>query len=452
MDGFEVRTKFKNSLQFRLSAWLLLAIFGVALAAGVFSFVFAFEEANELQDEQLTQIAALMDHDHLPNRPGERPGNVPMADPDSLIVVQALPGPGVPVPASTRPALDLPFELPDGIQTVTLRGEDWRLFVTSANNGPRVGVAQRTAARDEIARDSALRTLMPFVILIPVLLVLVGDLVRKMFRPVAHLALELDGRPEHDLREINGNHLPSEIRPFVAAINLLLSRVAQSMAGQRRFVADAAHELRSPLTALSLQAERLAVAEMSSEAKERFSILQSGLQRTRVLVDQLLTLARLQEFDKENLARTSAHAVLRQVIEELMPLAQAKQIDLGVVGDLDAQIAASSGDLKMLVKNLVENAIRYSPKGGRVDLSVYTTQAHVVLQVDDTGPGIPPSERDRVFDPFYRVLGNDEAGSGLGLAIVKTIALRHAAEISLGQSSMPQGIAGLRVTVKFPIA
>ena len=224
------------------------------------------------------------------------------------------------------------------------------------------------------------------------------------------------------------------------------------MAGQRRFVADAAHELRSPLTALSLQAERLAVAEMSSEAKERFSILQSGLQRTRVLVDQLLTLARLQELDKENLARTSAHAVLRQVIEELMPLAQAKQIDLGVVGDLDADIAASSGDLKTLVKNLVENAIRYSPKGGRVDLSVYTTQAHVVLQVDDTGPGIPPSERDRVFDPFYRVLGNDEAGSGLGLAIVKTIALRHAAEISLGQSSMPQGIAGLRVTVKFPIA
>lgn len=451
MDGFQVDARLKESLQFRLSAWFLLVILGTAVAAGALSFAFAFDEAIDLQDDQLTQIAALMDPDHLPGLPSDTRKDVPIEDRESLVFVQLLPQPGVQSPVATKGTLALPPDLPEGLQTITVQNEGWRLFVTPQGTGSRIVVGQRNAVRDEIARKGALITLLPILVLIPVLLLLVGNLIRKMFKPVTHLAVELDGRSEHDLREINGAGLPSEIRPFVTAINLLLSRVAHSVAMQRRFVADAAHELRSPLTALSLQAERLEAAQMSAEAKERLGVLRSGLHRTRLLVEQLLTLARLQEPVDGHGARASALDVFRQVIEDLMPLAEAKRIDLGVVGDLDAEIAIPIADLKTLVKNLVENAIRFTPQGGRVDLSVHPMNDHVILQVDDTGPGIPVKERDRVFDPFYRVLGSDEPGSGLGLSIVKSIAARHAAEINLGNSGESAGSFGLRVTIKFPL-
>ena len=304
--------------------------------------------------------------------------------------------------------------------------------------------------RDEIARESALRTLIPFAILVPILLFLVGGVIRKMFKPLKKMASDLDQRSEQDLREIADTQLPAEIHPFVVAINRLLSRVTQSMAMQRRFVADAAHELRSPLTALSLQAERLEAADMSPQARERLASLRNGIQRTRSLLAQLLTLARVQESSHGQSEKVSVQHVFRQVLEDLMPLADAKNIDLGVVSEVDANVMAQEMDLKTLVKNLVGNAICYTPDGGQVNLSVRTSDSSVILQVDDTGPGIPEEERDRVFDPFYRVLGNEEMGSGLGLSIVQTIANRIGAEISLGYSN-EQTRSGLCVRVAFTV-
>ena len=448
MDGLQ--GKIRQSLQFRLSAWLSLVILVVATAAGVFSFVSAFQEAIELQDDQLRQMAALINRQHLPVTHTKSQENVPDFDPESRVVVQLLrqPDSQAPEPAGELPGL--PVNLPDDIQTVTVHHLSWRLFVKTLDSGSRIAVGQRTAVRDETARDTALRTLMPFVILIPILLLLVGDLIRKMFKPLKKVASDLDQRSEQDLREITGTHLPSEIRPFVVAINRLLSRVAQSVAMQRRFVADAAHELRSPLTALSLQAERLEAADMSVEARERLVSLRNGIQRTRGLLDQLLTLARVQGTSHAQSETVSVQHVFRQVLEDLMPLAAAKNIDLGVIGEEDANVAAQEVDLKTLVKNLVGNAIRYTPDGGQIDLSVRTSESSVILQVDDTGPGIPAEERDRVFDPFYRVLGNDDMGSGLGLSIVQTIANRFGAKVGLGYSNM-QTESGLCVTVTFPV-
>lgn len=450
MDGFQ--GKISQSLQFRLSAWLSLTIAGIALAAGIFSFVSAFHEANELQDDQLRQLAALINRHDFPAAPAGNRGNGSDTDAEARVIVQALPRPGVPPSASGNGALELPADLPDGIQTVTVRHEPWRLFVRSMNSGIRIVVGQQTAVRDEIARDSAFRTLMPFVILIPILLLLVGHLVRQMFKPLKQLASSLDHRAEHDWRAVSDAHVPSEIRPFVVAINRLLARVAQSLALQRRFVADAAHELRSPLTALSLQAERLEAADMPVQARERLATLRNGLQRTRMLLDQLLTLARAQEPASGPAPTVSVRHVLRQVLEDMMPLAEAKQIDLGMVDESDARIAVQETELKTLIKNLIENAIRYTPQGGRVDLSVQTHATHVLLLVEDTGPGIPEHERERVFDPFYRVLGNDETGSGLGLSIVKTIAARIGADIGLGHAGTPENRCGLRVTVRFAAA
>ena len=447
MDGKQ--GKMKQSLQFRLSVWLALVIFGVALAAGVFSFYAAFHEANELQDDQLDQMADLVNRHQIGAMPLAPRKKVSDTDSELRVIVQSLPAPGALTHDASAAALVLPSDLPEGIQTVTVNTEAWRVFVKTLDSGARIAASQRTAVRDEIARESALRTLTPFLILIPILLLLVGDLIRKMFRPLKLLALDLDQRSEQDLRHLSETRLPSEISPFVVAINRLLSRVAQSLALQRRFVADAAHELRSPLTALSLQAEQLEAADMSTLARERLGTLKNGLKRTQMLLNQLLAFARAQQPAATQFPSVSIQHVFRKVLEDLMPLAEAKQIDLGVVGESDASIAIQEADLTMLVKNLVENAIRYTPAGGQVDLSVQSSPGQVSLVVDDTGPGISENERERVFDPFYRVLGNEEAGSGLGLSIVKTIADRVGAKVTLGAVRSEVNAPGLRVRVTF---
>ncbi len=320
------------------------------------------------------------------------------------------------------------------------------MLIRTLANGERIAVAQETGARDEIARNSALRTLMPFLILVPILLLIVADLVRKIFRPIALLSTEIDQRAERELHPIEKSHLPVEVRPFVVAINRLLNRVAQAMATQRRFVADAAHELRSPLTAMSLQAERLAEADMSDLARGRLATLRRGIERGRNLLDQLLTLAKAQAALDPPKSSVSVQRIYRRVLEDLLALAQAKHIDIGVEGDCDAQVLVNEIDLIILVKNLVDNAIRYTPDGGRVDLSVTTVDYRATLRIKDSGPGIPAEEHARVFDPFYRALGSDQVGSGLGLSIVKAIADRIGAQISLAAGD-ESNQSGLCVTV-----
>ncbi|MDD2809355.1 ATP-binding protein [Rhodoferax sp.] len=451
MDGSQVQIG--QSLQARLAVWMTGVISGFALIAGLISFGSSYQEANDLQDDQLLQIA-LLSSNHFLNPPTQDvDAKANLNDPDSRVILQFLPPAGnaksVSDGVSSEPVLKLPNGLPEGIQTLTVNNETWRIMVKTLDNGARVVVGQKTAVRDEIARDSALRTLLPFIVLIPILLLLVSALIRRMFKPVKQLALDLDQRDPQDLREVADDHVPSEIHPFVIAINRLLSRVAQSMAVQRRFLADAAHELRSPLTALSLQAERLASSDLSIQARQRLDALQSGLQRSRQLLDQLLALARAQESVNDQAATVSVRRIAHQVMEDLMPIAQAKNIDLGMVGEKDAELRVSEIDLKTLIKNLLDNAIHYTPTDGKIDLHIKSFMSKTILQIEDTGPGIPEEERERVFDPFYRILGNDEVGSGLGLSIVKTIADRIGAVITLGYVR-GEAKTGLSVSVEFP--
>jgi two-component system, OmpR family, sensor kinase len=447
MDG--IQGQLKNSLQFKLSAWLAVVIVGVALAAGVFSFGTAFQEANELQDDQLRQIAALVHKQHLPTTQPADTTETTDLDSESLVVLQVLVDSGAQAPTDSGKYIPFPTSLNDGIQSVTVNEQSWRVVVKTLDDGARIVIGQQTSVRDEIARDSALRTLLPFVILIPILLLLVGELIRQMLKPVKDLAHEVDSRSQEDLRELSEIHIPNEIKPFVTAINSLLRRVEQSMSNQRRFLADAAHELKTPMTALALQAERLEASDMSEQAHERLIALKGGLGRSRQLLDQLLSLARAQGATKDPLRDVSVRTIYRRVMEDLMPLAQAKNIDLGMIGERDYAVLATEVDLRILIKNLVDNAIRYTPAGGKIDLTLRNTAGRTILQVEDTGPGIPEEERTRVFDPFYRVLGNDEVGSGLGLSIVQTIALRLGAIIEVAYSDSAKNI-GLRVTISFP--
>jgi two-component system OmpR family sensor kinase len=433
MDGFKKRLS--DSVQVRLSVALSLAILLVAVLAGLFAFVSALDEAHEMQDETLRQVAVLFDRQQMIlHYPAAE--KIAGDDEESRVIVQYLADSSKAIGTTDDNVIPLPFPmtLADGLSTLNIAGEDFRTLVRTTARGERIVVAQETGVRDKEARESALRSLLPFLILFPVLLLVVSDLVRKLFRPIATLSDEIDRRDKQALHPVDEHHLPTEIRPFVVAINRLLARVAQSMENQRRFIADAAHELRSPMTALSLQAERLKATPMPTQAVERLLPLSRGIERSRKLIDQLLALAAAQSNTERPQTTVSVHEVYRQVLEDLLPLAERKNIDIGVESTEDVQLVINEMDLLILVKNLVDNAIRYTPCGGRVDLYVELAQETVLLQVKDSGPGITADEQTRVFDPFYRSVGTEEAGSGLGLSIVRAIAERMSARVRLGYS------------------
>lgn len=333
MDGF--RKRLNESIGFRLSVALSAAILVVATAAAAFAFSSAFDEAHELQDDVLREVATLLDRQRGPAPQAAGAGPARESDELSRVIVQPLGGD--PQPHSDgSPPLALPPTLGDGLHTVEAGGNAYRVMVRTFANGERIAVAQAAGMRDDVARESAWRTALPLLILVPILLLLVADLVRKLFRPVAALSAGIDARDEHDLRPVSDEHVPVEVRPFVVAINRMLARVAQSVDTQRRFVADAAHELRSPLTAMSLQAERLADTDLPDDARARLAALRGGLERSRHLIGQLLALARAQSAPAAPPGAVSVHAVYRRVLEDLMPLAEAKTLDIGIDDGPDA--------------------------------------------------------------------------------------------------------------------
>lgn len=445
MDG--LKEQLKRSIRFRLSLWLSLAILVVSVVAGIFSFVGAYDEAHETQDDVLRQVASLLRHQRtvLVDTAGTAD-----ADPEARLFVQYL----AETTTHRNPigALALPSTLADGLQTVLLPHASYRVLVASGPEGVRIAVAQETATRNELAQASAMRTVLPLLVLVPILLLVVADIVRKLLQPVAHLAAEVEARAEGELHALPEQGLPSEVLPFVVAINRMLARVSAVLQGQRRFIADAAHELRSPMTALSLQAERLDATDLSTEARERLAALRRGIERGRALLEQLLVFAKVQSIDTATPASCAIRPVVRCVLEGLMPLAEAKNIDIGMEDDdSDAIVAINEADLSTILKNLIENAIRYTPTAGRVDIGVERAGAIAIVVVADSGPGIAPGERERVLQAFYRTLGSDQVGSGLGLAIVKTIVDRSGAQLRLGYAD-EKNSSGLRATVAIPLA
>ena len=433
MDGR--KGKMSRSLQFRLSLWLSLTIVLVAVAAGFLSFSSAFNEAIKLQDDQLRQTAAWLQRQYFSTPPIEVAGP-PEADPESrLIFLTAQPGSAW-QPDDATPGLWA--DTPDGLQTVALRGVPWRFLMSTNDRGLRIAIGQQTAVRDEIANKSALRTVTPLLSLIFLLPLMIGVIIRNMMRPLKNVAVDLEFRSESDWGQIPDAGLPSEIRPFVVAIKRLLARITESVAAQQRFLADAAHELRSPLTALSLQAERVESAEMPAEARVRLSALRRGIQRTRRLLDQLLALARAQN-ETGDAQPVRLVCVLRTVLEDLMPLAEAKGLDVGLVRQQDVVVRASEIDLTMLMRNLVDNAIRYTHAGGSVRVALTADPGTFRFLVADDGPGV--SEAQLAELTAIRRFRGDEGKAdrvrprGLGLAIVWEVVERHGFQVTLRHRS-----------------
>jgi two-component system OmpR family sensor kinase len=265
-----------------------------------------------------------------------------------------------------------------------------------------------------------------------------SDLVRR----------ELGQRDAGKLSLLETKALPDEVAPLVETLNNLLVRLDAALASQRRFVADAAHELRTPLTAVRLQAQIARLTTDHAEQDIAYERLIAGLDRASHLVDQLLQMARLEPDTRQvGFSTVRIDLLAKQVVGELSAQAEAKDIDLGVGPCLPAEISGNGESLRVMLSNLVDNALRYTPSGGRVDVEVKVDPGHALVTVDDTGPGIPEAERERVFDRFHRLAGAEIPGSGLGLAIVQQVVRLHSGEVTLADA--PGG--GLRVRIALPL-
>jgi len=269
--------------------------------------------------------------------------------------------------------------------------------------------------------------------------------------PVARVRKQVARRQADDLSPVSEAGLPDEVRPLVHELNLLFGRVRTAFDAQQHFVADAAHELRTPLAALRLQAQSLDRAADPEARKVAVGRLTAGIDRATRLVEQLLVLARQEASAATGAARQQVDLaeLARRTVGDLVGLAQAKNVDLGLQHADAACIDGQPDALHILLRNLVENGVKYTPHGGTVDIAVRAAKDSVEVVVEDSGPGIPPEERERVFDRFYRVAGSEAAGSGLGLAIIKAIAERHGASLKLDKS---ERLGGLAATVRFRLA
>ncbi|HRD67045.1 MAG TPA: ATP-binding protein [Candidatus Competibacter sp.] len=430
-----------NSIRQRLLIGLLAGLSLVLAASGYATYRQARTETNALFDYHLQQTAlALRNQNLLALAMGAE-------DEGGDLLVQIWDRSRGLLYVS-QPQRELPFATQAGFADLIWREKSWRLFALHAGDRI-VQVAQPLSVRLRMSADIALHNLAPFLLLLPGMGLVVWFGVGAGLRPLYRIAADIERRRPDALEPVPAERLPAEITPLVHALNDLLARLAQVLDNQRQFVADAAHELRTPLTAVRLQAELARQATGPDARAETLRDLGAGLERASHLVEQLLAMARLDANPSTGrIEPVDLLALARAAVAEQAAIADARNLDLGLLPGEPVAVGGDPIELRTLLDNLVDNALRYTPGGGRVDVGVSRTEAEAVLAVRDTGPGIPPIERERVFDRFYRGAAVTTPGSGLGLAIVKRIADRHRARVCLSE---PENGPGLRIAVHFPL-
>lgn len=352
--------------------------------------------------------------------------------------------------ARSASAPEAPFApLAAGFDTRPFAGESWRVF-TLRSGEAWVQVAERDDVRRELADKLAFAATAPLLVGIVLLLLVLGLLIRYGLAPLSALARQVAARSPASSAPFELARTPAEIAPLIDALNGLLGRVREALERERRFTADAAHELRTPLAALKLHAQNAARATSAAEREASLASMLQGLERTVLLAEQMLAYSRATApGDAARRERVALREIAREAAEAVQPRALERRCTLELALDADAAIAGDRQKLLSLVTNLLDNAVRYGPEGGRVRLELRREPGAAVLAVSDTGPGIPPELRERVFASYYRVPGSAGAGSGLGLAIAREVAAAHGARIAVEDGP---GGRGTRVVVRFEIA
>lgn len=433
------------SIRRRLLAKLLLVgtLLCVLMACAVTLLVRA--QVGELLDYQLEQVArALIDHDvsaldaHRPDDPAMHL-EIQIGDENARVLY------------ASDQDLDLPLTTPLGLTTIADPSGDYdeglRVFTLRSAHRT-VQVIQPVSLRNELALEAGAAALVPSVILLFALSALIVVTIRRELAPLRLLSEELEARGAEDLTPVKLPRAPAELQAPVVTLNRLLGRLDEAVRANKAFVADAAHELRSPLAAIRLQAGNVAAARSDVERQAAVMELTRGLERASHLVQQLLTLARLEPSARpQQRERVDLRRVAEDCLVDQVGAAAAKDMQLGLDAPHAVWVDGDGAALRTMLDNLVGNAIKYAPQSTPIDLTLLAEHGQVVLRVRDHGPGVPQAERERVFDRFHRLDHRETPGSGLGLAIVAAVVHAHHGTVSLGD---PPQRAGLLVEVRLP--
>ncbi len=442
-----------HSIRRRLLGGLLAATASLWLLVIYATYHGANREAGSLFDAQLEQAA------HTATRtlfglpaPEHEPGTPEAGDQyRKNLVIQVWNDDGDLV-VHSRNAPQRPLtSAASGFADSLLEGERWRTYTFhDTASGMTIRTGEPYRPRDYLTRHMVLQTMYPVLVGLPVVTLLIWFIVGRGLRPLQRLAAEVHRRDPDNLDPVDAPYAPAEVHPLVNEVNVLLDRLQHRIDKERHFVGDAAHELRTPLAGLKAQAEVALGARDDAERTRALQQILVGVERASHLVNQLLTLSRLDESGQFEPQPVDLAWTVRTVIRDSLAGADGHGVEIGLdpVSAGRARVQGNADALYVLVRNLVDNAVKYSPRGARVHVGVEQRPDGVLLSVRDQGPGIPPAERDKVFDRFHRRAGAGAYGSGLGLSIVRRVVELHHGEIVLGEAVG----GGLAVDVLLPSA
>jgi len=450
-----------NSLRKRILIRVLGLLLAGSLVMGWASYHDATHEVEELFDAQLGQSARVLigllgasqtrlPAEQLAQALIESTGNHPKLGHryESKLAFQVRNAEGQVIARSFNVPQLKPADWQPGFADLQQADRRWRGYVLeSPESGLAVWVGERSDVRGELVDKITRGTLLPDLIGIPLMLLLVWLAIGSGLKPLEHMAQLIRQREPDSLQPLILPNLPAELEPMQAALNRMLEQLHQLLAREQRFIADAAHELRTPLAVLQIHAENALQAEDPTERAQALQHLRQGVERATRLVAQMLTLARLADQQQRQLIAIAPAQGCRAEVAELLPLAlrRDQQLEFEADPSLPAEIRMEPGSLGMLLQNLLGNAIQHTACGGRIQVSLQRQAEQVLLQIDDNGAGVPAAERDRLLERFHAQGSNP--GAGLGLSIVQRIVERHRGTLSLEDSPL----GGLRVSVAWPL-
>jgi two-component system, OmpR family, sensor kinase len=337
-----------------------------------------------------------------------------------------------------------------GFSVEQINGQPYRLYTLRKDDiGLVYQVGQPVAFREGTAKQAGFDSLGPTLIRLVLIWLTIPLIVNAAFASLSRAALQAEKLGVGNMRTLDVSNVPKEIRPFVDSINRMIARLQIGIDSEKRFIADAAHELRTPIAALQLRVDNMGNAPDAASRAERERDLREAIARSSAMIRQLLELARADaQLDAGTTEPIDVRQLIQRLVADLLPIADARSIDLGVKQFETAFVQAREGELRMSVRNLVENALRYTADGGTIDIDVFRREGHVVVCVTDTGPGIPEASIERVFDRFYRLQADHVEGSGLGLSIVKSVVEKYHGTITL--KNRTDGVHGLEATIVLP--
>lgn len=434
-----------------LFIYITLAIVVIYALISLASYWVSKVELNELYDANLQQVAsaiaaqhlAIHDITHLYNNNQIGVGTKIEGEEEFYVRVLAKDGAVLYV---SHPEAKVPLPSTIGFSTQKYQSKQWRFFVVKVKQET-IQVAQSLRLRKDTIKETAISLMASQLLFIPVLVLLIFFAIRKALSPLSALTSEIRRRESLDLKPFSDDKIPTEIKPLVRSLNIFMAKVSDMVGVLKRFTSDAAHELRTPITALKLQVTLIEQATSDVEREVAIQNLKTGINRSEQLVSQLLTLARIEPNSQaKEVQHINMLNLIKECIEGLLPLAHEKSIDLGMNTSEEFVISGIRQEIAILINNIVDNAIRYTPINGKVDISLFSDSQNIILEVNDSGIGIATHEFERVFERFYRGENKNISGSGLGLSIVKEIAAQHGANIELSNHN-----SGLSFKVRFII-